>query len=52
MVLMAVEGNGGTTLPSVYSISNNYPNPFNPSTEMEFTLPMESDISLHLFIDR
>ena len=49
MVLMAVEGNGGTTLPSVYSISNNYPNPFNPSTEMEFTLPMESDISFTVY---
>jgi len=46
---MAVDGNGGTTLPSVYSISDNYPNPFNPSTEMEFTLPMESDISFTVY---
>ena len=49
MVLMAVEGNGGATLPSAYSISDNYPNPFNPSTEMEFTLPMESDISFTVY---
>ena len=49
MVLMAVDGGDESTIPSIYSISDNYPNPFNPSTEMEFTLPMESDISFTVY---
>ncbi len=49
MELLAVEDNKISTIPSAYSISDNYPNPFNPSTEMEFTLPMESDISFTIY---
>ena len=32
-----------------YSLLNNYPNPFNPATSINFTLPMESDISLEIY---
>ncbi|MCK6613733.1 MAG: T9SS type A sorting domain-containing protein [Ignavibacteriaceae bacterium] len=32
-----------------YSLSPNYPNPFNPVTEIEFALPEQSDISLKVF---
>ena len=49
MELLAVGNNEVSTIPSAYSISDNYPNPFNPSTEMEFTLPMESDISFTVY---
>ncbi len=49
MELLAVGNNEVSTIPSAYSISDNYPNPFNPSTEMEFMLPKESDISFTVY---
>mgnify|MGYP007000382057 len=49
MVLMANDESENTALPSDYRISNNYPNPFNPTTEMEFSLPIESDISFSVY---
>ena len=49
MVLMANDESENTALPSEYRISNNYPNPFNPTTEMEFSLPIESDISFSVY---
>ena len=32
-----------------YSLRQNYPNPFNPVTEINFALPIASDISLRVF---
>ncbi|GJQ64268.1 MAG: hypothetical protein SCALA702_33210 [Melioribacteraceae bacterium] len=32
-----------------FSLSENYPNPFNPSTKMEFTLPKESDVRISVY---
>ena len=49
MVLMANDSEGDPSLPSEYRISNNYPNPFNPTTEMEFSLPIESDINFSVY---
>ncbi len=42
-----VESRNG--LPTEFSVSPNYPNPFNPATAIEITLPAESDISLRIF---
>ena len=35
-----------TTAPSEYVLSNNYPNPFNPSTNIPFSVPKRSQVQL------
>jgi len=36
-------------LPESYSLSKNYPNPFNPSTLIPFALPYESNVRLSIY---
>ncbi len=36
-------------LPTIYSLSNNYPNPFNPETTIKFSLPDAQDVKLEIF---
>ena len=36
-------------LPVEYALGNNYPNPFNPSTTIEFTLPNSGEASLIVY---
>jgi len=42
---------GGTALvvPTSYELKNNYPNPFNPSTTIEFALPQPGNVSLVVY---
>lgn len=35
--------------PAEYSLEQNYPNPFNPSTAIDFTLALDSKVSLKVF---
>ncbi|MBI2619868.1 MAG: T9SS type A sorting domain-containing protein, partial [Ignavibacteriales bacterium] len=42
-------GNGKNGLPKTYDLSVNYPNPFNPSTNIKFALPVESRFALVIY---
>ena len=35
--------------PEYYYISNNYPNPFNPNTTIEYWLPLDEAVTIKLF---
>ena len=38
-----------TGLPTEYSLSNAYPNPFNPTTTIEYSLPISGNVSLIVY---
>jgi hypothetical protein len=40
---------GGEQIPGVYSLHNNYPNPFNPKTTISFSLPANQQVKLAVF---
>jgi len=40
---------GAEQLPTVYALSQNFPNPFNPSTSFALSLPEASDYSIRIF---
>ncbi len=42
-------GSDGNDLPDEFELKQNYPNPFNPSTKIQFTLPLESEVSVEIF---
>jgi len=44
-----VEINSFDNLPEQYSLSDNYPNPFNPSTNIEFSIPTSGMVTLKVF---
>ena len=36
-------------VPTEFALSQNYPNPFNPSTSIEFSVPVNSDVTIKIF---
>jgi hypothetical protein len=44
-----LEVNVDVTVPDVFALEQNYPNPFNPSTKINFSLAVDSKVSLKVF---
>ncbi len=46
--IVGVNGNP-TVMPLTYDLGNNYPNPFNPTTEIDYAIPVSNQVSIDLF---
>jgi len=47
--ITSIESRGPTELPKTFSISQNYPNPVNPATTIEFSLPSSEYVTLKIY---
>ncbi len=47
--LTSVDNNSNITLPNNYVLEQNYPNPFNPSTQIKFSLPVNSNVKIIVY---
>ena len=53
MLTVNVEGlldvDGGLAVPDVFALHDNYPNPFNPVTNITYDIPEVSDVKIEVF---
>jgi len=47
-ITTSVDDDGVTDIPNVYNLFPNYPNPFNPSTTIQYSLPQESEVTVRI----
>ena len=48
-VTLASTSSNNFTIPTKYSLGNNYPNPFNPITRISYGLPKDSNVSITVY---
>ncbi len=48
-IALPVEGNADLNLPTKYELSQNVPNPFNPSTTIQFAIPKSGNVKVEVF---
>ncbi len=46
---LATNNEDEDVLPGAFELAGNYPNPFNPTTSVEFSLPEPADVSIEVF---
>jgi flagellar hook assembly protein FlgD len=49
LVTIDVSVNSDKNYPDTYSLSNSYPNPFNPTTHFQYGLPEQSDVRVVIY---
>ena len=47
--ITSVESSDDKSIPTEFILSQNYPNPFNPSTSIEFSVPVNSNVTLTIY---
>jgi hypothetical protein len=48
-IILDVEQEALSAIPEEYSLSHNYPNPFNPSTKINYTVPQQSRVTIKVY---